>query len=66
MTNFFKITQYNIKNKNIVFLMQDYRCNILLKNYINLNYIEKKKKSENIEIIQKLKNISIKPISYQN
>ncbi|EDK8519077.1 UDP-4-amino-4,6-dideoxy-N-acetyl-beta-L-altrosamine N-acetyltransferase, partial [Campylobacter jejuni] len=26
------MTQYNIKNKNIVFLMQDYRCNILLKN----------------------------------
>lgn len=23
--------------------MQDYRCNILLKNYINLNYIEKEK-----------------------
>ncbi|EMS7836249.1 UDP-4-amino-4,6-dideoxy-N-acetyl-beta-L-altrosamine N-acetyltransferase [Campylobacter coli] len=41
--NPFNFIQYNYKNKNILLATQNHQNNILLKNYTNLNYIEKEK-----------------------
>ncbi|EPP1519601.1 UDP-4-amino-4,6-dideoxy-N-acetyl-beta-L-altrosamine N-acetyltransferase [Campylobacter coli] len=38
-----KFIQHNRKNNNILLITQDHQNNILLKNYINLNHIEKEK-----------------------
>lgn len=38
-----KLIQHNWKNNNILLMTQNHQNNILLKNYINLNHIEKEK-----------------------
>ncbi len=43
LINIFKAIEYSCKNKNILLMTQNHQNNILLKNYINLNYIEKEK-----------------------
>ncbi len=43
IVNPLKFIQYNCKNNNILLAAQNHQNNILLKNYINLNHIEKEK-----------------------